>query len=74
MEIYHLKQMLFIDNSLYICNREVGKDSAYDILIDLPTTEIAHRKADFREKFQKYIRSQQRRRMCVPIPLYKFPF
>lgn len=36
MDLYHLKQILFIDQELYVCTREKDKDSNWDILIDLP--------------------------------------
>jgi len=39
MDLYHLKQILFIDKDLYVCTREKDKDNAWDVLVDLPQLE-----------------------------------
>jgi hypothetical protein len=49
MESYHLKQILYIDSSLYICTREKDKEQSYDVLLDLPQDiDINLRKLSFK--------------------------
>lgn len=80
MDLLHLKQILFIDSALYICNRELVKDYSYDVLLDFPipteSIDIIGRRVEFREKMLRYIRLQrvtERVRRAI-IPAYKFPF
>ena len=37
MELQQLKQILFIDKSIYLYSREKDKDQSFDILLDLPS-------------------------------------
>ncbi len=57
MDLLHLKQILFIDSTLYICSRERVRDHSYDVLLDLPSTDILGRRVEFREKMVQYVKS-----------------
>ena len=79
MELYHLKQILFIDKDLYVCKREKDKDNNWDILVDLPENiKIEERKKSFKEKLYHYLVKSKAfegpSRNNIHIPLYKFPF
>jgi hypothetical protein len=80
MDLLHLKQILFIDSALYACSRELVKDHSHDVLLDFASStesiDIVGRRVDFKEKMQKYIRSQRgtEKGRRVVIPAFKFPF
>lgn len=49
MELSHLKQILFIDSSLYTCTREKDGEYNIDILVDLPPNpDLIGRKNQFK--------------------------
>ena len=79
MDLYHLKQILFIDQQLYVCTREKDKDNNWDVLIDLPQMgKLDERKRRFKEKLYLYLHRNKafqgpnKNNICVP--LYKFDF
>lgn len=55
MDLRQLKQILFIDSSLYICNWEQVKNNLYDFLLDLTSTDLTIRKIEFKKKLLSYI-------------------
>lgn len=55
----HLKQIMFIDPTLYVCTQNKDKDSSLDILIDLPMErDMTLRKLEFRHKLHEYLKKQ----------------
>ncbi len=42
----HIKQILFIDQNIYISTRDKDKDYCYDILIDLPSNSNITKRKD----------------------------
>jgi len=79
VEVSHLKQILFIDSQLYICNNERSRDLTLDILIDIPSvSDIPSRKASFRQKLFEYLQGkgafEAGHKNNVPIPMIKFDF
>lgn len=79
MDLYQFKQILYIDNDLYICSREKDKDHNLDILVDIPNnSDVIARKLQFKQKLYNYLQTQGAFRMnqinFISVPLYKFPF
>lgn len=79
VELQHLKQILFITPSLYLCSREKDKDNCPDILLDLPPNpDLLQRKNSFKEALYHYLLSQhafdKTKKRYFSIPLFKFPF
>lgn len=59
MELQHLKQILFIDRTMYTYSREKDKDQSYDILLDLPANaDLNLRKNHFKEQLYQYLISE----------------
>ena len=75
-----IKQILFIDPSLYVCTQEEDKDHNMDILIDLPPkADLMARRLDFKEKMYQYLLSkgafrERADRKVGYIPVYKWKF
>lgn len=79
MELQHLKQILFIDRTMYTYSREKDKDQSYDILLDLPANgDLNLRKNHFKEQLYQYLISEDAfekgKKKYFSIPLFKFPF
>lgn len=79
VELQQLKQILFLDSTLYSFSRDKDKDHSYDILLDLPPSpDLNQRKNQFKEHLYHYLLSQDAfekgRKKHFSIPLFKFPF
>lgn len=75
IEVAHIRQMLFLDISLYKIVRAKNKESSYDLLIDLPLeADLPRRRDNFKKALYSFVKNQPESNSPVPIPQCKFLF